>query len=406
MPNSRNINLRVLENQSAEELSELKQKIRIHRLKILTMVFAAIAVLIGLFFIAFLYFDQKTYTSYEVLEQIKHVGTEASEYQSFQGNVLQYTNDGAVYTDLSGNVIWNQTYEMEQPCITMCESYLAIYEQGSNRIYIMDTTGQQGTISTVVPVQRVSVASQGTVAVLMEDSGTSYLHIYNKEGKQLAAGELHIENSGYPLDISLSFDAQKLAVSMLEIGEGIVESTIVFYNYGTVGQNEIDNIVASYTYSEMLVPSIRFVSNEKLIAFGDSKVIIYEGKQKPAVAREIDCKGNIRSIYSNEEYFGLVYDSQSSAKGYHTTIYNMKGNTVLELDFELDYTDIYFLQNGLLCIKNDKDCALYTMQGHKRFAYKFDRSLYDIISGSSQLEYLVILSGETNRIKLKDNGQE
>ena len=39
-----------------------------------------------------------------------------------------------VYSDLSGNVIWNQTYEMETPRITLCEEYLAIYEQGGTRI--------------------------------------------------------------------------------------------------------------------------------------------------------------------------------------------------------------------------------------------------------------------------------
>lgn len=402
MPNSGNTKLHILPDQSAEELSELKQKIRIHRLKISILILVLIGAAIGLFCAAYIYLDQITYTDYEVIEQIERTDTEAAEYQEFQGNVLKYTKDGAVYSDLSGKVIWNQAYEMETPRITMCEGYLAIYQQGGTQIFIMDTAGLQGTIHTVMPLQRVSVADKGIIAVLMEDAGTSYIHIYDKDGRQMAGGGLHIENSGYPLDIALSSDAQKLAVSMLDINEGNVKSAVVFYNYGTVGQNEIDNIVGSYSYSDMIIPSIRFVSDDRLLAFGDNQVIIYEGTQKPSVVQEIDCPDNIRSIYYNDKYFGLVYDNPSSAKGYRTDIYNIKGDLILEQDFEMDYTDIVFLQNNLLCIRNEKQCVLYTMRGSKRFEHTFDRSIYNVISGSGQRDYLFILSGETDRIKLKD----
>lgn len=402
MAKSGKTTLRALPAQSAEELSGLNQKIRIHRIKILILILMLAGAAIGLLFAVLIYFETKVYTDYEVIEQIERRETSAAEYEEFQGNVLQYTQDGAVYSSISGEVFWNQPYEMESPRIAVCEDYLAIYEQGGNRIYIMNTAGQQGTIQTTIPVQRVSIARQGKVAVLMEDSQTSYIHMYDKDGKQLSGGELHIENSGYPLDLALSRDALKLAVSMLDIHEANVKSTVVFYNYGTVGQNEIDNIVGSYSYNDMIIPSIRFVTNDRLIAFGDEKVLLFEGKQKPAVMKEIKCSKNIRSVYYDEEYFGLVFDDAESAKGYVTKVYNMKGRQVLEQKFDLDYTDIDFLQNGLLCIRNEKSVQLYTMRGSKRFEYTFDRSIYDVISGSGQLDYWLILNGETDRIKLKD----
>lgn len=402
MQNSGNIKLWTIPDRSAEELKELEQKIRIHRIKILILILVIIGILLGVLVFAYIYFEQKSYQSFDVLEQIKRTDTEAAEYEEFQGNILQYTKDGAVYSDLSGNIIWNQTYEMETPRITRCKDYLAIYEQEGSRIFIMDTVGAQGTIHTRIPIQRVSIAAEGTVAVLMEDSNTSYLHMYSKSGKQLAAGEIHIQNSGYPLDIALSDDAQKLAVSMLDINEGNIKSAIVFYNYGTVGQNEIDNIVGSYSYSDIVIPSIEFVSNDRLLAFGDTEVIIFEGKQKPDAVQEIDFPEDVRSIYYNDKYFGLVYDNPTSAKGYHTDIYNMKGNCVLEQDFDLEYTDIRFLKNNLLCIRNERQCVLYTMRGNQRFSYTFSRNIYSIMSCRGQLDYLVILNGETDRIRLKD----
>ncbi len=402
MANRNTAQIHALPEQSVEELLELKQKIRIHRIKILIYILAGISLVLGVLCAVYIYYDNKTYTDYELIEQIKRTDTEAAEYEEFHGNVLKYTKDGAVYSDLAGNMIWNQTYEMETPQITMCENYLSIYDLAGSRIFIMDAVGMQGMIQTTVPVHRVSISDKGTVAVLMEDANASYLHMYDKDGKQLAAGELHIENSGYPLDIALSADAQKLAVSMLDISEGTIKSTVVFYNYGTVGQNEIDNIVGSYSYKNMIIPSIHFVSNDRLLAFGDEEVVIFEGRQKPTVAQEIKCKEKILSVYSNADYFGLVFDDSSSKGGYRTNVYTMRGKQILEQKFAMDYTRVGFLQNNLLCIRNDTMCMLYTIKGKKRFEHTFDRNIYDVISGSGQRDYLFILSGETDRIRLKD----
>lgn len=400
--NNRNTKIHALPAQSTEELSEYKQKIKAHRIKILTLLLAGMGIFIGMLCSAYLYIENKLYTNFDIIEQIKHTDTEAAEYEEFQGNVLKYTKDGAVYSDLSGGIIWNQTYEMESPRVIMCGEYLAIYDQGGSRIFIADASGLQKEINTAVPVQRVSISNNGTAAVLMEDSGASYIHIYDKDGRQLAAGELHIENSGYPLDIALSGDAGKLAVSMLDISKGDVRSTIVFYNYGAVGKSEIDNVVGSYSYPDMVIPSIRFAADNRLLAFGDTKVIIYEGAQKPAVSKEIKLKNNVLSVFLNKDYWGLVYDSASSAKGYRAAVYNMKGKRILEQPFEMDYTEIGFLQNNLLCIRNETKCMIYTIRGNKRFEYTFDHSIYDVISGRGQRDYLFILSGETDRIRLKD----
>ena len=108
MAKSGNTTLRALPEQSAEELSELKQKIRIHRMKILILIFILTGVAIGLLFAAFLYFENKVYTEYEVMEQVERRETEAAEYKEFQGNVLQYTQDGAVYSSITGEVLWNR----------------------------------------------------------------------------------------------------------------------------------------------------------------------------------------------------------------------------------------------------------------------------------------------------------
>ena len=88
---NKRIQIRALPDQSAEELVELNQKIKIHRIKILILILAGIGVLLGLLCAAYIYFDRKTYTDFEIVEQINRTGMEAAENEEFGGNVLKYT---------------------------------------------------------------------------------------------------------------------------------------------------------------------------------------------------------------------------------------------------------------------------------------------------------------------------
>ena len=74
----------------------------------------------------------------------------------------------------------------------------------------------------------MSIAAQGTVAVLMGDQSNSYLVVYDKNGKELVNGAIYGEDGGYPIAIALSNDAIKLAVSMLDINDGNVKRRLHF----------------------------------------------------------------------------------------------------------------------------------------------------------------------------------
>ena len=135
MTKSGGTKLRALPEQSSEELSELKQKIRIHRMKILILILVGISIVIGLCFAAFIYFENKVYTDYEIIEQTERSEMQAAEYEEFCGSVLQYTQDGAVYSDIEGNVFWNQTYEMETP-ILRCVMIIWLFMNRAEPVFI------------------------------------------------------------------------------------------------------------------------------------------------------------------------------------------------------------------------------------------------------------------------------
>lgn len=394
-------NRRGLRTVKDADMEEYKQKLREHRMKVAkrtVVVGLILALLVGGLglFMAF-----REYNDFDIQSSVERSDTTATRFVEFQGNILKYSNDGAFYTDTVNELIWNQTYEMSNPQIDICEGYLTIYDKKGTDIYILNQEGLKGNVKMTMPIDQVCVASQGTIAVLMKKNQTSYLELYDRDGNYLAGGEIHGEKGGYPVAIALSHDAIKLAVSMLDINDGSVKSTIAFYNYGSVGQNEIDNCVGVSTYADTVIPELEFTSNNRMIALGDSKILVFEGTQKPQLTAEIGLENQAKSIFHNEEYIGVVQSNDTETVTHHLSVYDMQGALVLEKDFEQEYDSIQFLSNDEIYIKNENICDLYTLRGIHKFHYEFDQTLYQILPGGMGLNYTFVLSDATEKVRLK-----
>ena len=385
----------------AMDMEEYKSKLRQHRRKVAKRTFIIIAVIVMVIAAVGLFLALRHYEDYDVSATVERADTPATIFEEFRGNILKYSNDGALYTDTNNERIWNQTYEMANPTIDMCGDYLTIYDKKGTQIYILNSAGLVANIETTMTIEQVSIAAQGTVAVLMGNQSNSYIVLYDKNGSELVNGAIYGEDGGYPIAIALSNDAIKLAVSMLDINDGNVKTTVAFYNFGSVGENEIDRIVSANSFSDMVIPELDFVSDDKMVAYGDSEIIIFEGTQKPKISHEIELTAEAKSIFNNNKYIGVVYSNNDEALTHHIVVYDMRGSAVMEKDFSMEYTQINFLQNNEVCITNEHSCDIYTLRGIYKFHHDFDENLCKILSGGTGLNYTVILEGITEKIRLK-----
>lgn len=383
-----------------QEVNQLEEEIKKHRLRVVRVIFLVVLLALVLSGILYYIYETKNYTEYQVTESVAREDTAGTRFEEFQGNILKYSNDGAFYIDAKNQLIWNQTYEMQSPIVDICEGYVAIADKKGKTVYIMNTEGPCGEIHTAQPIQQIHVANQGMVAVLMRENATGYIQLYDKEGVFLAEGELHTKNSGYPMDIAVSDDGKKMIVSMQDLNEGTVKTTVAFYNFGSVGQNEIDNIVSSYPYSDTVIPKVEFLTNDIAVAVANNRMIIYEGSQKPTVAQEIEIKQEIRSLFYNEHYIGLVFENENKEQPFHIVIYDVKGNETCAFDFSMEYDAIEFLNNDDICIRNNLECSIYTLRGKQRFHYNFETDIYKVMHIRGR-EYIFLMSGATETIKLK-----
>lgn len=380
-------------------LREIDEKVRRHRGSIIKRILYIVAIIIIVFVLVHLWMEMRSYKSYDIRSSIERTGSTAAKFETFQGNVIEYSNDGV--SCRNGELLWNQSFEMAAPTIEMCDDYLVIYDKGGNEIYIMTGSGMQQQIETSRPIQTVCVAGQGTVAVLMKEDNISNVKLYDRKGKELANGQFYGDQGGYPIDIALSQDAKKLAIDMIDVSEGNVKSVITFYNFGSVGQNEIDNNVGSYSYSDIFIPEITYVSDDRMMAVGDKEIIFFDGSEKPSVSREIELEQDIASVFCNDRYVGVTTQNAEGDNPYHIRVYDMRGTIVMENDTALQYDTIDFLSNNEVCVRTESSCELFTIHSIKKFSYDFDSRLCYIMSQDKYQNYIFVFEDTMEEVRLK-----
>lgn len=113
--------------------------------------------------------------------------------------------------------------------------------QGGKEVYVYNGSDDGTVLEMPLPVTMIKVASQGVVAVVLEDSGSNVVSLYNpysSDEKLLVEVPSNVSEDGYPIDIALSADAKSLVTVYLAIKEGAQESNICFYNFSEVGQDK------------------------------------------------------------------------------------------------------------------------------------------------------------------------
>lgn len=343
----------------------------------------------------------RSFSSYEIRNTIERNQSTITKFAQFNDYILEYGNDGVACVTHQRDIVWNQSYEMSNPQVDVCGKYLCVYDEGGTSAYVLGEKGQECRIETTVPIQTVSIAKQGTVAVLMRGDAQAQVKLFDKKGQELANGKFYGEKGSFPLDIALSQDGKKLAVSMIDTSQGKVGTTISFYNFGSVGQSQVDNNVGAYTYSDILIPEIEYLSDSKMVALGTGKILIYEGTQKPVLTQEIVLEQEIASYFYNDKYVGIVYDNAISGTSWHVKVMDLKGKIVMENDISFPYTKVEFLSNDEICVTNETQCELFTVHSIKKFSYTFEKPIYKIIARSGAQNYTFIFKETTEEVRLK-----
>ncbi len=389
-----------IRNYRNDKERDYKEKIRRHRQSKLRFFCITLGVIAFIVLAFFLYHTLRIYTNYNIKEVTERTESSTSVTLQIGKNLVSYSKDGASCVDVDGNKVWNQTYEMQKPIVGVTENSIAISDYNGRSIYVMDSEKILGTISTNMPVKNVAVSESGIVAAVMEDGSTTWIYVYDAKGNVLVFFKTKMSNSGYPMAVALSPDGMLMAVSYLYVDSGVMRSSVAFYNFGEVGQNELHNYVSGFNYTDSLVPYVKFMNEEIMVAVADDRIMFYKGNQKPAVLSETLLSQEILGVYSNKEYVGLIFENIEGGTKYYMDLYNIEGEKQDTLEFDCEYTDLVITEKSIL-IYNKNEWNVYTIGGRKKFSGVYESSMQKIIATDNIENYLIVTDDTLENVVLK-----
>ena len=318
-------------------------------------------------------------------------------YYSVNENILKCASDTASLTDADNNTLWTITYEMAEPGVDICGDKIVIYEKNGSKIYICDENGKKNSFNSSMAIVKAEISKQGNVAVLMDDGSSSQIDYYDTDGSMIATIKTTITQEGYPMDIALSEDGVVIAVPFIRYEEGNPISDVKFYSFGTAGQAAADNIVSEYSYSGTIIPEIEFMGNSNCVAFGNNKIIAYEGGKTFQEANTVNAEDEIQSVFTDDDFFGIVLPGNDNS-GIEIVIYNKKGTERKRILSEYSYTSIQ-AKNGYIVMNNRNSVCIYSGDGLCKFNGTIDGYIRSV-SQITENKYALVLTDGYNIIRL------
>lgn len=346
----------------------------------------------------FIYERTKIYDTSEMTQSVSRQDVFQSNVVALGENLLTYSKDGANCMDANGNLLWNMTFGMQNPMVSICRETAAFADYGASTIYVHTKDGISSEIDTSMPIRKVSVSEKGIVAAVLEDTKVTWIYLYDMNGSTIAYFRTTMEKSGYPIDVDISPSGQLVCVSYYYLDSGEKRSSVAFYNFGEVGQNDIDNYVSGYNY-DTLVPYVEFLNNSSAVAVSTGRISSYDGDQKPVSISEMLVEDEILSVYNNESNIAVIYGTSSGENKYRLEIYNAKGTLVSKKEFDFDYTGISFGKDWYVLYGNT-DMYVATLSGDKRFEGKYTKSIKLVIPSNIQSRYYVVTDNSIDTVVL------
>ena len=377
-----------------EQIKRHRSRIRTYR--ILAAVFIVVAVLLTA-----LFFSTKHFGRAEIIKIRDFAAEEGAICVNFDGHVLQYGPDGAACADRKGRVNWNISYEMDQPIISISGDVAAIADYGGTTIYVMNTKKQLYTVSTSLPIHKVSASESGEVAAVLDDRSKTWIRLYSKEGKEIAYFIRSMQENGYPMDVAVSPDGKTICVSSLLMKDSEVISNLSFYNFGKEGKDYDQHLVGNFEYTNEVFPYVRFMGNGTCAAASDSRLVVFDTSSvEPQNSFNNMLTEDMQGIFESGGRIALLFTDLTRENLYRLDIYGKNGKKAGSIGFTMVFNDIQ-IKGDRIYINNEQSMQIFTLSGREIFNGGFDRTVKVLIPSTFLRGLTAVTENEIDSIKLR-----
>lgn len=365
-------------------------------------VLAILLVLVGGIGVVSYWLGNRCYDSYEVDNTVERSDSNNVDYVYHDGNILKYSRSGISEIDNKGKSLWNGGYEMKQPQVDTCGDYVIVADVGGKEVYIYNGEDEGTSFETSLPIVRAKVASQGVVAVLLEDKDSNVLNIYNPYGaaeKLLVEIPTNVSEEGYPLDFDISPDGKSVVTSHMVVKGSTVENKVSFYNFSEVGQDK-NTLVGGKSFGEEAIAKIEFIGEDEVILFSEKGYVVFQEMRQPEIRFEKKFAEEIKSIAFDEDYVAVVTEKDAKPENQKLYLYNSKGSEKLQQKISYEYADMQIYGEEIIFVGN-RSCNILRFNGKDKFKHEFEQEIDAVFPTTNGNAYTLIDSATIQQITLR-----
>ncbi len=386
---------------SFERGASYKEKIRSHKLAVFFRTVGIATIVVFLVAAIYVSWRDKEYSEASITQGASITNGADAKVISLNGHIVQYSKDGISCLDETGKVLWNQTYEMQNPIAHICQNVVAVGDYNGHNIYVSNVNGAMGEVDTNLPIRDFCVSSQGVVAVVLDGIDVTWIYLYDSKGNTIANFKTTMKDSGYPISVSISPNGELVCVSYIYPEDGTVKTSVAFFNFGSVGQNSIDNYASGYDYPGVVVPYVQFMNSGAAFAVSDDRIMFYAGEEKPMSQSEnFTGSEEIRSVYFDDSYVGLVFANSTTDGAYRLQVYNTSGDLTLTTYFDIDYSEVVF-NNKQIIIYNEDECVIKDMNGRDKYSGTFEEPVRTMVPTNLRNKFILVTADSVDTYTLK-----
>ena len=384
----------------AAALTPYEEKLRRHKrrryIRTVTFVLLLIAVLMS----GVILWMRRGYRHADLEPVITLSAEDGTAYESLGGNIIRYGSEGAKCIDRRGNILWDVSYEMQQPVTSVSGNVIAIANRSGYYVYVMNTQGLMGTIHTMLPIHSIAASENGEVAVIMNDSKVTWVRLYTARGKEIAYIVRSMEENGYPIAAAVSPDGKTLCLSSVQMSNTAVKSNVSFYDFGKNGSGSGDHLVDFSDFIDEVVPEIRYIDNSTCVGVSDKRLIYFINSPfRPSSSTNIMFSENLQGVFCSESLIGLLFVNTKEDSEYRLAVYNKRGKKLGTVKFTMQFTDIA-IAGDKVYIYDEKNCQIFTIDGRCLFNGELGKSIRAMIPGPELSDILVVSGGEIDSVHL------
>lgn len=342
----------------------------------------------------------KYYTEFEVLTATPRKDSNSVQYKEYERGLLKFSRDGAAGIDAEGNILWNGSYDMNNPQADVCGNYVVIGDVGGKEWYIYNGSDSGTKFEETLTIVQVQVSRQGVVAVVLEDKDSNEIHLYNSydDSEQLLAViPTNVTEDGYPMDISISDDGKKLVTTYFCVNEGVGESRVSFYNFDEIGKDKVNRIVGGVEFGDVLAHNVEFIDNNTICILIENGFAIYSMEELPEEIITESFEPRIKSAVTGKSGIGFVLEADEGRQ--ELVLYDLAGKKVLNKQIDYEYETISMVKDDIVFL-SDLEGIILRNTGSEKFHYRFFKRMKYIFGTEGKNTYIFVDEANIEKVKL------